>query len=94
MVGFFNGCGYVFMGNAVRALVPLNQNGGTVGVINMFLYLMVIVFQWGTGVCVDLFKTPAGGYTNIGFLSGFFLIVLLQGWAFRLITKVSSFKAA
>lgn len=94
MIGFFNGCGYVFMGNAVRALVPLNQNGGTVGVINMFLYLMVILFQWGTGVCVDLFKAPAGGYTNIGFLSGFFLIVLLQGWAFRLITKVSSFKAA
>lgn len=94
MIGFFNGCGYVFMGSAVRSLVPLSQNGGTIGVINMFLYLMVIIFQWGTGVCLDLFKAPAGGYTNLGFFSGFFLIVLLQGWAFWLITKVNSFKSA
>ena len=94
LIGFFNGCGYVFMGGAVRSLVPLSQNGGTIGVINMFLYLMVIIFQWGTGVCLDLFKAPAGGYTNLGFLSGFFLIVLLQGWAFWLITKVNSFKSA
>ena len=94
LIGFFNGCGYVFMGSAVRSLVPLSQNGGTIGVINMFLYLMVIIFQWGTGVCLDLFKAPAGGYTNLGFLSGFFLIVLLQGWAFWLITKVNSFKSA
>lgn len=93
LIGFFNGCGYVFMGSAVRSLVPLSQNGGTIGVINMFLYLMVIIFQWGTGVCLDLFKAPAGGYTNLGFLSGFFLIVLLQGWAFWLITKVNSFKS-
>ncbi|WP_302794867.1 MFS transporter [Cloacibacillus evryensis] len=94
LIGFFNGCGYVFMGSAVRSLVPLSQNGGTIGGINMFLYLMVIIFQWGTGVCLDLFKAPAGGYTNLGFLSGFFLIVLLQGWAFWLITKVNSFKSA
>ncbi|MCQ4764151.1 MFS transporter [Cloacibacillus evryensis] len=94
LIGFFNGCGYVFMGSAVRSLVPLSQNGGTIGVINMFLYLMVIIFQWGTGVCLDLFKAPAGGYTNLGFLSGFFLIVLLQGWAFWLITKVNLFKSA
>ena len=46
------------------------------------------------GECLDLFKAPAGGYTNLGFLSGFFLIVLLQGWAFWLITKVNSFKSA
>ena len=57
LIGFFNGCGYVFMGSAVRSLVPLSQNGGTIGVINMFLYLMVIIFQWGTGVCLCLLYT-------------------------------------
>ena len=52
-IGFFNGAGYVFTGNAVRALAPLDKNAGIIGVINMLIYLGVIVFQWGTGArCV------------------------------------------
>lgn len=93
LIGFFSGVGFVYMGNAVRDLTPFSQNGAVLGMINMFLYLMVIVFQWGTGVMLDLFSSASapGGYTQFGYQAGFGLILLLQGYSFYLITKVKSF---
>ena len=92
-VGFFNGCGYVFMGNAVRNLAPMDKNASVIGVINMLLYIGVIIFQWGTGVVLDFFPAfSAGCYREEGFLIGFGVIMLIQGWTFHLITKAESFR--
>lgn len=92
-IGFFNGCAYVFMGNGARNLVSLDEYGGAIGVINMFIYILVIVFQWGSGVCLDIFRVPTtGGYSVMGFFVGFLPIVILQGLAFMLILKAKAFK--
>lgn len=93
LIGFFNGCGYVFMGDAVRSLVPLNKNAGAIGVVNMLIYLGVVVFQWGTGFILDYFPAKeVGCYIEKGFLLGFGIILLFQGWSFFLITKIKSFR--
>lgn len=93
-IGFFSGQGFVYMGNAVRDLAPFSKNGAVLGMINMFLYLMVIVFQWGTGFVMDFFPSPdiPGAYAQMGYQIGFALILLLQGYAFLLILRVKSFK--
>ncbi|MCF0247448.1 MAG: MFS transporter [Synergistes sp.] len=91
-VGFFNGVGYVFTGNAIRTLAPLDKNAAIIGVTNMILYLGVIVFQWGTGAVLDLFPSgTAGYYKEEGFLLGFALILIIQGLSFYMITKVKKF---
>ena len=93
-IGFFSGLGFVYMGNAVRDLAPFSKNGAVLGMINMFLYLMVIVFQWGTGFVLDFFPSQAapGAYAQMGYQIGFALILLLQGYVFLLILRVKSFK--
>ncbi len=70
------------------------KNGAAVGMINMLLYMLVIVFQWGTGLVLDLFPSSAvpGAYTQAGYQIGFGIIVLLQGYLFYLITKVKTFR--
>ena len=93
-IGFFSCLGFVFMGNATRELSPPGKNGAAIGMINMLLYMMVIVFQWGTGLVLDLFPSPAtpGAYTQAGYQIGFGAIVLFQGYLFYLITKVRTFR--
>ena len=81
------------MGNAVRNLAPMDKNASVIGVINMLLYIGVIIFQWGTGVVLDFFPAfSAGCYREEGFLIGFGVIMLIQGWTFHLITKAESFR--
>lgn len=93
-VGFFSAVGFVFMGNATRELAPKGKNGSAIGMINMLLYLCVILFQWGSGVVLDLFPSPdtPGAYTQAGYQLGFGCILLLQAYLLRLIVKVKSFR--
>ena len=91
MIGFWGGESYVFMGDAVLCTVSRDQNAGTIGVMNMIIYILVIVFQWGTGLCLDFFAGPRGSYTATGFFVGFLIIVLLQGWSFLMIKRMEPF---
>ncbi len=93
-IGFFSCIGFVFMGNAARELSPPGKNGAALGMINMALYLLLIVFQWGTGLVLDLFpsSTIPGTYTQTGYQVGFGAILLLQGYVFYLVMKVKAFR--
>lgn len=93
-LGFFSAVGFVFMGNATRELAPPGKNGSAIGMINMGLYMMVIIFQWGTGIILDLFPSPdiPGAYTQTGYQIGFGAILLFQAWLLRMILKVESFR--
>ncbi len=83
----------VFMGNAIRELAPARWTGTVIGLLNLLIYGFLVVFQWGTGLMLDLFPAdPASGsYSQIGYQVGFWLILILQGLSFSLVTKVRSF---
>lgn len=86
------------LGNAVRNLAPMDKNAGVIGVINMLLYIEYAFIHRsnyirGTGVVLDFFPAfSAGCYREEGFLIGFGVIMLIQGWTFHLITKAESFR--
>lgn len=94
LTGFFSGVAFVFMGSAVRELSPTRNTGTIFGLLNLMIYGLLIVFQWGTGFVLDLFTVDAitGAYSQIGYQIGFGSILLIQGYSFFLITKVKSFK--
>ncbi|MDO9543895.1 MAG: hypothetical protein Q7J00_01775, partial [Synergistaceae bacterium] len=90
----FSGAAFVFMGNAVRELSPTRHTGTVIGLLNLMIYGLLIVFQWGTGFILDLFPVDVstGTYSQIGYQIGFGAILLIQGYSFFLITKVRSFE--
>lgn len=94
LTGFFSGAAFVFMGNAVRELSPTRHTGTVIGLLNLMIYGLLIVFQWGTGFILDLFPVDVntGTYSQIGYQIGFGAILLIQGYSFFLITKVRSFE--
>lgn len=93
LTGFFSGAAFVFMGNAIRELTPARWTGTVIGLLNLLIYGFLVVFQWGTGLMLDLFPAdPAtGSYSQIGYQVGFWLILILQGLSFSLVSKVTSF---
>jgi len=94
MTGFCSGAAFVFMGNAIRELSPSRNTGTVIGLLNLVIYGILIVYQWGTGFILDIFPVDptTGIYPEIGYQIGFGLIFLIQGYSFFLITKVRSFK--
>ncbi len=93
LTGFFSGAGFVFMGNAIRELTPPRWTGTVIGLLNLLIYGFLIVFQWGTGLVLDLFPSDlfSGLYSQAGYQIGFGVILVIQGFSFLLIPKADSF---
>ncbi len=93
--GFFSGAAFVFMGNAIRELAPSKWTGTVIGLLNLMIYGLLIIFQWGTGFVLDIFPAdPASGlYSQTAYQIGFGLILVIQGYSFFLITRVKTFEA-
>jgi MFS family permease len=93
LTGFFSGIAFVYMGSAIRDLTPPRSTGTVIGLLNLMIYGLLILFQWGTGFILDLFPAGdiAGTYSQTGYQVGFGVIVLIQGYSFYLISKTRSF---
>ena len=91
LIGLTAGAAMVFMGNATRDLSPEGYVGVVLGLVNTTIYLMVILFQWGTGLFIELLSDSLPGYPQLGYQAGFALLLVLQGYFFSLILKVKSF---
>lgn len=93
LTGFFSGMAFVYMGSAIRDLTPTRSTGTVIGLLNLMIYGLLILFQWGTGFTLDLFTADkvSGYYSQTGYQVGFGIILLIQGYSFYLITKTKSF---
>ena len=93
LTGFFSGMAFVYMGSAIRDLTPPRSAGTVIGLLNLMIYGLLIIFQWGTGFVLDLFPADAlsGSYSQTGYQVGFGIILLIQGYSFYLISRVRSF---
>ena len=93
LTGFFSGMAFVYMGSAIRDLTPTRSTGTVIGLLNLMIYGLLILFQWGTGFILDLFPADniSGLYSQNGYQVGFGIILLIQGYSFYLISKTKSF---
>jgi hypothetical protein len=85
LIGISLGVSTVHFASALNDVVPSDRRGVTLGTVNMIVFITVIVFQWGTGVVMNLFPgSEPGTYTPKGFLVAFTLTtaILVAGSPF------------
>jgi len=87
LLGAITGLRGIFVLAGVTALAPEGEKGVIFGAMNMVAVLSSILFQWGTGVVIDLFPAEHPGvYTAEGYFTAFVLVtvsVFLSMLAFR-----------
>ena len=87
LLGAITGLRGIFVLAGVTALAPEGEKGVIFGAMNMIAVLSSILFQWGTGVVIDLFPAEHPGvYTAEGYFTAFALVtvsVFLSMLAFR-----------
>ncbi len=61
-----------------------NQTQNTIfGMANMFVFLLVTLFQWGTGMILDFFPSGTGNMpTLVGFQVAYAAVILVMGASF------------
>lgn len=78
LIGVALGVSTVHFASALNDVVPADRRGVTLGTVNMMVFVTVILFQWGTGIVMNLFPgAEPGTYTEKGFLVAFGLTTLL-----------------
>ena len=94
LVGVLTGAGMVYCSSTLKSLVHLSHAGLIIGTGNTFIYMAVIVCQWGSGAIIDRFPSAlAGTYLNEGYILAFAAITLVLALSFLSIFTVKSFKA-
>lgn len=74
-VGTTSGLRGVFVLAGVTALAPKESRGVIFGALNMTVVLTAVVFQWGTGLIINLFPSLAPGvYSAEGYRAGFLAV--------------------
>lgn len=96
LLGFFigaaTGAGMVFCSSTIRSLADIKHTGLVMGTGNTLIYLLVIIFQWGSGLVINHFPsgTP-GSYLNEGYIISFALTTSIIVFTLTLITTVKTF---
>ena len=75
LVGTSSGLRGVFVLAGVTALAPKESRGAIFGALNMTAVLTAVVFQWGTGLIINLYPSLAPGvYPPEGYRAGFLAV--------------------
>lgn len=83
IVGAVTGVGLVVTGHALTRLTPKEDIGIVFGMANMFVFLLVTLFQWGTGMILDFFPNDTGNMpTLVGFQVAYAAVILMMGASF------------
>ncbi len=78
LIGAANGLIAVQASSAAKEQVETAKTGALLGTMNMIVIFVVILFQWGTGILINLFPGGrAGEFTEDGFLVCFLIVTLL-----------------
>jgi len=96
ILGLAAGVSYVHLTAGVNDISPKGKNGALFGMMNFFVFVCVIVFQWGTGVVLQNFPgLNEGVYTHEGYMVTFTIvavIALLSLFAVLFIKPFSNFR--
>ncbi|NLB83072.1 MAG: hypothetical protein GX791_02370, partial [Synergistaceae bacterium] len=80
LVGISSGIRGVFVLAGVTALAPKESRGAIFGAMNMTVVLTAVVFQWGTGLIINLYPSLAPGvYPPEGYRAGFLAVTGAMG---------------
>ena len=83
-LGAVTGVGLVVTSHALTRLTPKEDVGIVFGMANMFVFLLITLCQWGTGVILGFF--PSGGTgsmpTLLGFQAAYAAVILVMGASF------------
>jgi hypothetical protein len=94
LLGLFSSLGMVYCSSSIKSIVGTSRAGLAIGTGQMFIYALLIVIQWGSGLIINLFPgAKPGEYINNGFLICFGLVALLIWGAMLLILSVSGFRS-
>ena len=75
LVGTASGLRGVFVLAGVTGLAPKESRGAIFGALNMTVVLTAVVFQWGTGLIINLYPSLAPGvYSPEGYRAGFLAV--------------------
>ena len=77
LLGLASGAFFVQGASALNEGTDPSRRGAVLGTANMFIYVGVIAFQWGTGSLIGLFERGSGHYEPMGFLVAFGATTLL-----------------
>lgn len=78
LIGAANGLIAVQASSAAKEQVETAKTGALLGTMNMIVIFVVVLFQWGTGILINLFPGgQAGEFTERGFLVCFLIVVVL-----------------
>jgi len=96
ILGLAAGVSYVHLTAGVNDISPAGKNGALFGMMNFFVFVCVIVFQWGTGVILQNFPGMTEGiYTHEGYMVTFTVVTVLalvSLFALLFIRSFSDFK--
>ena len=82
-LGAVTGVGLVVTSHALTRLTPKDDVGIVFGMANMFVFLLITLCQWGTGVILDFFPSSTGSMpTLLGFQVAYAAVILVMGASF------------
>ncbi len=77
LIGAANGLIAVQAASAAKEQVETAKTGALLGTMNMIVIFVVVLFQWGTGILINLFPgAQPGEFTERGFLVCFLVVAL------------------
>ena len=91
LLGASTGGGAVCYAAKINDVARPHLRGAVMGIVNAFIYMTVIIYQWGTGAILDFFPGSAlGHYAKEGYSVAYVVVFCastLSFWALRTLYK-------